>query len=269
MSRISGVFALLRAQKRCALIPYITAGDPDPELTVPLMHALVDAGADIIELGVPFSDPMADGPIIQRAGERALAQGVGLRHVLQMVQAFRKNDKTTPVVLMGYANPIEALGIEAFASLASDAGVDGVITVDYPPEEAGQFIQAVKRVGIDPVFLLSPTTPSERCNLILKQASGFIYYVSLRGVTGASNFDIEDVKTQIGIIRSRTELPVGVGFGIRDPEAAAEVAVFADAVIIGSRLVAEVEAAGKDSVRRLAELLRKFRQAVDAVTRQV
>ncbi|MDE3207308.1 MAG: tryptophan synthase subunit alpha [Pseudomonadota bacterium] len=267
MSRLHEVFTSLRSRKRCALVPYITAGDPSPELTVPLMQALVKAGADVIELGVPFSDPMADGPVIQRAGERSLAKGVGLRHVLQMVKHFRQDDQVTPVVLMGYANPIEALGIEQFASLSGQAGVDGVITVDYPPEEAGRFVQVIQRAGIDPIFLLSPTTAADRIELILKQAAGFIYYVSLRGVTGSSNLDIDDVRSQIETIRSRTSLPIGVGFGIRDPEHAAQVAQFADAVIIGSRLVAEVEAAGDDAVPRLAELLEQFRRAVDEVAR--
>ncbi len=210
MSRIDQAFGRLRGEGRKALIPFITAGDPEPELTVPLMHALVEGGADIIELGVPFSDPMADGPTIQRSSERALKHGVSLRRVLAMVEAFRKTDASTPVVLMGYANPIEAMGHETFARDAVGAGVDGVLTVDYPPEEAQGYVDTLRRYGLDTIFLLSPTTPEARIEAVARQASGFIYYVSLKGVTGAAHLDIAEVAGRLPAIRERTGLPVGV-----------------------------------------------------------
>jgi tryptophan synthase alpha chain len=242
MSRLEAVFADTRAHKRAALIPYITAGDPSPLLTVPLMHTLVDAGADVIELGVPFSDPMADGPVIQRATERALTYNVTLRNVLEMVMDFRRQNQHTPVVLMGYANPIEAMGIEQFASEAASAGVDGVLTVDYPAEEAQPVTDALAEVGLANIFLVSPTTPHAREQSMLKQAGGFIYYVSLRGVTGAALSDLGEVQAKVEELKAQSSLPVGVGFGIRDAETAQKMAGFADAVVIGSALIASIEA---------------------------
>ena len=210
MSRIQGRFEALAKAKRKALIPYITAGDPHPSLTVPLMRGLVEAGSDILELGVPFSDPMADGPVIQRAGERALKHGVGLSNVLSMVTDFRKIDDKTPIVLMGYANPIEAMGVDKFVAAAQTAGVDGVIVVDYPPEECEQFAAQAKRAGIDPIFLLAPTSTEKRINDVARIGSGYLYYVSLRGITGASNIDLADVNAKIPKIRAATRLPIGV-----------------------------------------------------------
>ena len=247
-SRIAAVFTSLKAQHKQALIPFITAGDPDRNTTVPLMHALVEAGANILELGVPFSDPMADGPVIQRASERALAKGISLRDVLAMVTEFRRSNITTPVVLMGYLNPIAHMGEAQFIAAAVVAGVDGVLTVDYPPEEAGAFSSALKTAGIDPVFLISPTTPDARIATIAQQASGFVYYVSLKGVTGAGNIDLTEVAARVEIIRQRCGVPVGVGFGIRDAETAGAIAGFADAVVVGSRIVQEIESSDASSV---------------------
>jgi tryptophan synthase alpha chain len=265
MSRIQGRFEALARERRKALIPYITAGDPHPSLTVPLMRALVEAGADILELGVPFSDPMADGPVIQRAGERALKHGVGLPDVLRLAEEFRKADATTPVVLMGYANPIEAMGVEKFIAAAKAAGVDGVIVVDYPPEECGDFAAAAKRAAIDPVFLLAPTSTDRRIEEVARVGSGYLYYVSLRGVTGASHLDLSEVSARIPRIRAATRLPIGVGFGIRDADSARRVAQAADAVVIGSRLIQEIEAAGSDqAVARVKTFLKPIRQALDA-----
>ena len=248
MSRIDPTFTALKAQNKQALIPFITAGDPDRDTTVPLMHALVEAGANILELGVPFSDPMADGPVIQRASERALAKGVSLRDVLAMVAQFRTTNTTTPVVLMGYLNPIAHMGEAAFIRAAVAAGVDGVLTVDYPPEEAGEFSAALKVAGIDPVFLISPTTPDARIATIAQQASGFVYYVSLKGVTGAGNIDLAEVAARVKVIHSRCGVPVGVGFGIRDAKTAGAIAAFADAVVVGSRIVQEIESSQQDVV---------------------
>jgi tryptophan synthase alpha chain len=265
MSRIQGRFQALARDKRKALIPYITAGDPQPSLTVPLMRALVEAGADIIELGVPFSDPMADGPVIQRAGERALKHGVGLSNVLSMVKDFRKSDDATPIVLMGYANPIEAMGVEKFVAAAKAAEVDGVIVVDYPPEECEQFAALAKKHGIDPVFLLAPTSTDKRIEQVARVGSGFLYYVSLRGTTGASHMDLGDVASRIPKIRAATKLPIGVGFGIRDAESARRVAQAADAVVIGSRIIQEIEAGAADqAVARVKAFLKPIREALDA-----
>jgi tryptophan synthase alpha chain len=265
MSRIQGRFQALAGDKRKALIPYITAGDPHPSLTVPLMRALVEAGADILELGVPFSDPMADGPVIQRAGERALKHGVGLSDVLRLVADFRKSDKTTPIVLMGYANPIEAMGVEKFVGAAKAADIDGVIVVDYPPEECEQFAALAKKHGIDPVFLLAPTSTDKRIEQVARVGSGYLYYVSLRGITGASHLDFSEVSSKIPRIRAATKLPIGVGFGIRDAESARRVAQTADAVVIGSRIIQEIEAAGADqAVARVKQLLIPIRKALDA-----
>ena len=241
MSRIASRFAELRAANRAALIPYITAGDPNPGVTVGLMHHLVAQGADLLELGVPFSDPMADGPIIQRATERALAHNVSMHDVLRMVSEFRQADASTPVILMGYLNPIEVLGYEAFAREAAAAGVDGVLTVDMPPEETAGYNDALQAAGLDRIFLVSPTTPARRVRAIAQQGSGFVYYVSLKGVTGASTLDVADVERQLGNLRSQIEMPLGVGFGIRDAKTAGQVARIADAVVVGSSLVALVE----------------------------
>ena len=264
MSRIAARFDSLRQSKRKALIPYITAGDPHPSLTVPLMHGLVEAGADILELGVPFSDPMADGPVIQRSSERALKHGVGLSDVLKLVAEFRKKDLDTPIVLMGYANPVEAMGVEKFIAGAKAAGVDGVIVVDYPPEECADFSALAQRNGIDPVFLLAPTSTDKRIQQVGRIGSGYLYYVSLRGVTGAANIDLSDVAARIPKIRSATKLPIGVGFGIRDAESARRVGETADAVVIGSRIIQEIEAGAADeAVSRVKALLKPIRQALD------
>ena len=265
MSRIQGRFEALAKARRKALIPYITAGDPHPSLTVPLMRALVESGCDILELGVPFSDPMADGPVIQRSGERALKHGVGLSDVLSMVKDFRKSDDTTPIVLMGYANPIEAMGIERFAAAVKAAGIDGVIVVDYPPEECLDFSALMKRNGVDPIFLLAPTSTKKRIDEVARSGSGYLYYVSLRGVTGASNIDFSEITNKIPAIRAATRMPIGVGFGIRDAESARRVAENADAVVIGSRIIQEIEAAGpKEAVARVKAFLKPIRQALDA-----
>ena len=265
MSRIRGRFEALKKSRRKALIPYITAGDPKPSLTVPLMRALVEAGADILELGVPFSDPMADGPVIQRSGERALKNGVGLRDVLGMVAEFRRSDGDTPVVLMGYANPVEAMGVAEFLAQAKSAGVDGVIVVDYPPEECGDFTHRARESGIDPIFLLAPTSSEQRMNEVARSGSGYLYYVSLRGVTGAGHLDADEVAARIPKIRAATRLPIGVGFGIRDAESARRIAETADAVVIGSRVIQEIEAAGPEqAVSRVKAFLKPIREALDA-----
>jgi tryptophan synthase alpha chain len=265
MSRISGRFEALKKSGRKALIPYITAGDPQPSLTVPLMRALVEAGADILELGVPFSDPMADGPVIQRAGERALRHGVGLAEVLGMVGKFRENDGATPIVLMGYANPIEAMGMENFLGAAKVAGVDGVIVVDYPPEECREFTALAKKNRIDPVFLLSPTSTDQRIEEVARSGSGYLYYVSLRGVTGAGHINLAEIEARMPKIRAATQLPIGVGFGIRDAQSARQVAQVADAVVIGSRIIQEIEAAGPEqALSRVKAFLKPIRQALDA-----
>ena len=266
MSRIQSTFSNLKQQGKKALIPYITAGDPNPALTVPLMHAMVEAGADIIELGVPFSDPMADGPVIQRASERALAHHVSLTHVLGMVAEFRKTDDVTPVVLMGYANPVEAMGYQKFADLAARSGVDGVLTVDYPPEECEEFVALLNEYQIDPVFLLAPTSATARVEAVVRAASGFVYYVSLKGVTGASNLDIDEVSRKVAAIRTLTTLPIGVGFGVRDAATAKAVAGIADAVVVGSRTVQEIEKSGEqDVVANVKKLVGELRGAIDSL----
>jgi tryptophan synthase alpha chain len=266
MSRIAGVFSDLKSQGRQALIPFVTVGDPDLDTTLPLMHALVEAGANIIELGVPFSDPMADGPVIQRAHERALAQHVSLRQVIDTVRFFRETDQATPIVLMGYLNPLEVMGYEAFARAASAAGVDGVITVDIPPEEAETFVPAMTSHGIDPIFLLAPTSNKARIERITAAASGFVYYVSLKGVTGAANIAIDSVREKLEQIRACTDLPVGVGFGIKDAETARAMAGIADAVVVGSAIVSRIEANADQPERAIAEvrqLLSEMRTAMD------
>lgn len=236
---------------RAALIPYVTAGEPSPRSTVALMHQLVKAGADIIELGVPFSDPMADGPAVQRAAQRAIDRGVGTRQVLDMVAEFRRQDRDTPVVLMGYANPIERMGQQAFVDAAKEAGVDGVLVVDYPPEEVADFAAMLQGAHIAPIFLLAPTSTEERMRKLAAIARGYVYYVSLKGVTGAANLDVDSVAERLQVIRQHVSIPVGVGFGIRDADSARRIAQVADAVVIGSKLLETMEqavqAAGQDS----------------------
>ncbi len=269
MNRIDTAFAALRAAGRTALIPYVAAGDPSPAVTPALLHALVGAGADVLELGVPFSDPMADGPVIQRASERALAQGVGLSDVLAIVALFRQRDATTPLVLMGYANPIEAMGGAQFVEGAKAAGVDGVIVVDYPPEEAREFAALLVERGLAPIFLLSPTTPSVRMAAVANMARGYVYYVSLKGVTGAGHLDTSDVAARLAEIRKHVTLPVGVGFGIRDAASAQAIAAHADAVVIGSRIIEEIEAGPvAEAPARAAAWLATIRAAMDKVAKR-
>jgi tryptophan synthase alpha chain len=264
MSRIQTAFEKLRQQKRKALIPFFTAGDPNPRLTVPLMHALVEAGADVIELGVPFSDPMADGPTIQRASERALKHHVGLHHVLDMVAEFRRSNSATPIVLMGYGNPIEAMGWETFAQRCAEAGVDGVLTVDFPPEESHEPFAYLTRHGIDPIFLLAPTSSDARVALVAKQARGYVYYVSLKGVTGAGHLDLSAIEQKIPQLRRHIDLPIGIGFGIRDAATALAVAKLCDGVVVGSRIVQEIENSTEQNVvANVSKLVRELRQAVD------
>ena len=264
MSRIPATFEALKARGRKALIPFITAGDPSLATTVPLMHALVEAGADIIELGVPFSDPMADGPAIQRASERALKQHTSLRGVLEAVRQFRGQDARTPVVLMGYANPIEAMGAARFAAAAAQAGVDGVLVVDYPPEEGSELLAELKQRSIDSIYLLSPTSEDARIQQVGRVASGYVYYVSLKGVTGASHLDLAEVGRKIPQIQSFIQLPIGVGFGIRDGETARAVAQLSDAVVIGTRLVQEIEkSAPEQVVGNIRSLVGEIRRAMD------
>lgn len=266
MSRIERRFEALRAAGRKALIPYITAGDPGPDATVALMHQLVAAGADVVELGVPFSDPQADGPVIQAACQRALAHGVSLGRVLEMVAEFRRQDTETPVVLMGYLNPIESMGPQAFADRAAEAGVDGVLVVDNPLEEGEDFVRMLSDRSIDPIFLLAPTTADDRMERICASARGFVYYVSLKGTTGTGQLDPAEIERRLATIRERTSLPVGVGFGIRDAESAARIGAFADAVVVGSAVVARIaehegdaEAAG----RAVSEVVGSLRKALD------
>jgi tryptophan synthase alpha chain len=266
MSRIQKAFQRLDGEGRKALIPFITAGDPDATLTVPLMHTLVEAGADIIELGVPFSDPMADGPTIQRASERALARGMKLRKVLELVVEFRKVDAMTTVVLMGYANPVEAMGLEKFAAAASNAGVDGVLVVDYPPEEAAAFGAAMKAHGMDPIFLLAPTSTAARIAQVAEVASGYVYYVSLAGVTGSGALNVDAVAERLPQIRRQTGLPVGVGFGIRDAATASRIAGIADAVVVGSRIIEEIEkSTAETACANVKALVADIRRGVDEV----
>ena len=264
MSRIKTTFAALAARNKKALIPFITAGDPAPDLTVPLMHALVAGGADVIELGVPFSDPMADGPVIQRASDRALAHGVGMRNVLQFVAEFRTTDQSTPVVLMGYANPIERMGQQVFIQAAKEAGVDGVLVVDYPPEECEDFAAAMKANGLDPIFLLAPTSTEERIEQVGKIASGYVYYVSLKGVTGSGHLDLSAVAEKIPQIKKYVQVPVGVGFGIRDAATAKAIASVSDAVVIGSRIIQELENTPREQAAQAVQaFLAGIRSALD------
>jgi len=268
MSRIAARFQARHEAGRKVLIPYITAGDPEPGTTVPLMHAMVAAGADIIELGVPFSDPMAEGPVIQKAMERALTHQVTLDDVLDMVSEFRVQDQDTPVILMGYLNPIEVTGYAAFAAKAAEAGVDGVLTVDLPPEEGEDYVASLQQQGIDRIFLISPTTDENRMRVVSQASSGFIYYVSLKGVTGAANIDTKAVRDRVSAIHKLTDLPVGVGFGIRDAASAAAVAAEADAVVVGSALVRRIEenVASADNISTaVTALLSEMRQAMDSI----
>lgn len=261
-NRLNTCFSHL--SQRAALIPFITAGDPHPELTVPIMHTLVKAGADVIELGIPFSDPMADGPVIQRASERALANGVSLRDVLAMVAIFRQQDQTTPVVLMGYLNPIEIMGYETFAQAAQETGVDGVLTVDLPPEEAIDMVKTLKQHQLDPIFLLAPTSTVERIQQIANLASGYLYYVSLKGVTGSATLDTDAVAQKVAIIRQYTQLPIGVGFGIKDATTAAQVAKISNAVIVGSALVQRIETTARNALlTTLTEFMQSLRSALN------
>jgi tryptophan synthase alpha chain len=269
MSRIEATFAALKQQGRKALIPYITAGFPYADITPELMHAMVDAGCDVIELGVPFSDPMADGPVIQRAGEKALALGIGMAQVLAMVRQFRERDTKTPVVLMGYANPVEAYDIrhgqDAFVRDAATAGVDGVLIVDYPPEECEAFAATLKAHGLDLIFLLAPTSTDERMSQVARIASGYVYYVSLKGVTGAGHLDTASVEEALPRIRKFVKIPVGVGFGIRDAATARAIGGVADAVVIGTKVIQVVEEQPRERVApALAAFLRDIRTALDS-----
>ena len=265
MSRIAATFAALHKRGRKALIPYITAGDPYLDTTVDIMCAMAAAGADVIELGVPFSDPMADGPVIQKAAERALAKGVGMKQVLGYVRGFRAKDAGTPVVLMGYANPIERYGVARFVADAKDAGVDGALVVDYPPEECEEFALALQAVKLDPIFLLAPTSTDERIARVARVATGYIYYVSLKGVTGAGHLDVAAVAEAIPRIKAHVKVPVGVGFGIRDGATARAVADVCDAVVIGSALVQRLESCSRDNVAEGARaFIADIRSALDS-----
>ncbi len=268
MSRIEGVFRQLHEQGRTALIPFVTAGDPGPEQTVPLMHAMVEAGADLIELGVPFSDPMADGPVIQRASERALEHHTSLHDCLDMVRHFRERDDTTPVVFMGYLNPIEVMGYTEFSSRAQAAGADGVLIVDAPPEEGAELLGALREHGIDPIYLLAPTSTPARIRSICECASGFVYYVSVKGVTGTASLDLDGVNAKLDMIRRQTHLPLGVGFGIKDADSAAAVAASANAVVVGSAIVGRIEKLKETPeaiAGEVADFLQGLREAMDKV----
>lgn len=266
MSRLATTFAKFKQSGHKALIPFITAGDPTREFTVPMMHAMVEAGADIIELGVPFSDPMADGPVIQRASERALAHKMSLRHTLEIVTEFRTSNQNTPVVLMGYANPVEAMGYENFAAAAEQAGVDGVLTVDLPPEEAQECAALLNARNIDQIFLLAPNSPPARIKKMDAIGSGFLYYVSVKGVTGAGHLDTSDVQKKLVDIRANTQLPVGIGFGIKDAETAKIISSLGDAVVVGSALISKIEAnldSPENAKQEIIKLLKSMRLAMD------
>ncbi|MCP5160429.1 MAG: tryptophan synthase subunit alpha [Hahellaceae bacterium] len=269
MSRIKSVLAALKANNRKALIPYITAGDPHPDYTLGFMHSLVNAGADIIELGVPFSDPMADGPVIQLACERALIHNVSLKDVLEMVRVFRETNTVTPVVLMGYLNPIEMMGYSKFVSAAASVGVDGILVVDLPPEESEDFAGLLRENEMDSIYLIAPTSSDERIKSICEHSSGYVYYVSVKGVTGSGALDHLEVQAKVNHIREQSQVPVGVGFGIKDARSAAEIAKFADGVIVGSVLVNAIADNQRDSAAaqsRLEEIIASMRQAMDEVT---
>ncbi|MEE9425828.1 MAG: tryptophan synthase subunit alpha [Methylococcales bacterium] len=267
MSRLQQVFQRLRETNRKALIPYVTAGDPSPQISVPLMHAMVAAGSDIIELGVPFSDPMADGPTIQRASERALQHNVGLRDVLAMVQEFRQQDNQTPIVLMGYLNPIEVMGYEAFANESAKAGVDGVLIVDMPPEETGLLTDQLKTNAIDMIFLVAPNSTEQRIRKIVSIASGYLYYVALKGVTGAGHIDLDSVAHKLGQIRTLTDMPVGVGFGVKNADTARAIGDLADGVVVGSALIEQIEScldSHETAIEAVSQLLKSMRTGLDS-----
>ncbi|MEN8712656.1 MAG: tryptophan synthase subunit alpha [Arenicellales bacterium] len=266
MSRIEKRFESLSNSGRKGLIPFITAGDPVSDITVPLMHAMVEAGADLIELGIPFSDPMADGPVIQKANQRALSHGTSLHDVLDMVRQFRNKDQATPVLFMGYLNPVEAMGYEEFADAAQQAGVDGLLLVDLPPEEASEFNELLYQRDIDPIYLLAPTSTPQRMEIVSLEARGFVYYVSIRGVTGSAALDYDEIRQSISEIRKHTRLPVGVGFGINSPESAVKIGEHADAVVIGSAIVRMMENYGGEKqivINAVSDFLRGVRDALD------
>jgi tryptophan synthase alpha chain len=272
VSRLAERFAELKSRSRKALIPYVMASDPVPEITLPLMHAMVEAGADVIELGVPFSDPMADGPVIQAAAERSLEHNTSLHDVFNLVKAFRQTDDKTPIIMMGYLNPIEVMGYQQFAKEAAECGIDGVITVDMPPVEAGDYVPALRSAGLDPVFLLAPTSTEERIKALTQVASGFVYYVSLKGVTGAATLDVSSVKQKVEEIRRFIDLPIGVGFGISDADSAAQVASCSDAVVVGSAIVRKMTLNnGKTEqdrsiiIKEISDIISSMRQAIDSL----
>lgn len=277
MSRLAACFESLKASSRTALIPYVMTSDPYPEITLPLLHAMVDAGADIIELGAPFSDPMADGPVIQLAAERSLVHNTSLHDVFDVVREFRKANNTTPIIVMGYLNPIEVMGYESFARQAADCGIDAAITVDMPPVEATEYVAALKQHAVDPIFLLAPTSTEERIKKLAEVASGFVYYVSLKGVTGAATLDVSSVEQKLKQIKQYIDLPVAVGFGISDADSAAKVAGCSEAVVVGSVLVKKMAAADssiKDGdkagqsagiIKEISDILSSMRSAMDAV----
>ena len=275
-NRLAERFAELKTQSngkpKTALIPYVMASDPSPEITLPLMHAMVAAGADIIELGAPFSDPMADGPVIQLAAERSLQHNTSLFDVFSLVSEFRQQDDKTPIIVMGYLNPIEVMGYQVFAQQAAASGIDGVITVDMPPEEAAEYVPALKSQGLDPIFLLAPTSTRARIKKLAKIASGFVYYVSLKGVTGAATLDVSSVEQKVAEIRQFIDLPIGVGFGISDAESAAKVAACSDAVVVGSAIVKKMtlndgktEAERALIIKEISDILSAMRYAMDSV----
>lgn len=270
MSRLAERFAQLKAKSRKALIPYVMASDPSPETTLPLMHAMVAAGADMIELGAPFSDPMADGPVIQHAAERSLKHNTSMHDVFSLVSEFRKTDDITPIIIMGYLNPIEVMGYQSFAKQAAASGIDGVITVDMPPVEAGEYVPALKSEGLDPIFLLAPTSTQERIKKLAEIASGFVYYVSLKGVTGAATLDVASVEAKVDEIKQFIKLPIGVGFGISNAESAASVAACSDAVVVGSAIVKKMTLNdGKSEqeraiiIKEISDILSSMRSAMD------
>ena len=268
MSRLTQTFVELKNAHKKALIPFITAGDPTPGFTVPALHAMVEAGADILEIGVPFSDPMADGPVIQKASERALAHKMSLRKVIELVKEFRSKDTKTPVVLMGYLNPIEAMGYSEFASLAGQAGVDGVLTVDLPPEESEALLPLLAKNSIDPIYLLAPNSTATRIKKMGQLGQGYLYYVALKGVTGAGNLDLADVERKLAEIRGLTDLPIGVGFGVKNAETAAAIGRVADAVVVGSALVSKIELSEANpdkALEDIVDLLKSMRSGLDAV----
>jgi len=272
VSRLAARFAALKIESKTALIPYVMTGDPSPEITLPLMHAMVGAGADIIELGAPFSDPMADGPVIQAAAERSLVHNTSLYDVFSVVTEFRKSDDKTPIVMMGYLNPIEVMGYDRFAQQASVCGIDGVITVDMPPVEAADYVTALKSQGLDPIFLLAPTSTEARIKKLADVASGFVYYVSLKGVTGAATLDVSSVEQKVAQIRQSIDLPIGVGFGIGDAESAAKVAGCSDAVVVGSAIVKKMtlndgktEPERSIIIKEISDILSAMRGAMDGI----